>query len=218
MKRGIETLTQEQIDMIYSMSMSQCAINDIATTACLDAYELVAKDERIYHHLVKKLANRLRDAARDHDHHAVLELDELGRMRYADYFDAWQDEVGDSITKVRMCIKNDVDKRKEPSGNALSAVLIAQAISAYARRSGLQSAYDVHKSCPGVRLKPTWHVGARLSNLANQLADAITKGCEYAPSEDTRKAALAVSQKLNNPAIYERIMRENCEKYRRINA
>ena len=47
MKRGIETLTQAQIDMIYSMSMSQCAINDIATTACLDAFELVAKDERI---------------------------------------------------------------------------------------------------------------------------------------------------------------------------
>ena len=153
--------------MIYSMSMSQCAINDIATTACLDAYELVAKDERIYHHLVKKLANQLRDAARDHDHHAVL---------------------------------------------------IAQAISAYARRSGLQSAYDVHKSCPGVRLKSTWHVGARLRNIASQLADAITKGCEYAPSEETQKAALAVSQKLNNPDIYERIMRENCEKYRKINA
>lgn len=197
------------------MSMSQCAINDIATTACLDAYELVAKDKRIYRQLVKKLANQLRDAARDYDHHAVLDLDELGRMRYADYFDAWQDEVGDSLTKVRMCIKNDVDKRNEPSGNALSAVLIAQTISAYARRSGLQSAYDVRKHCPHVRLKSTWHIGARLANLANQLADAITKGCEYEPSEDTVNAARVVSQKLNNPDIYERIMRENCEKYKK---
>ena len=215
MKR-LPQFTQEQLDMIYSMNMYQSSLNDIATTACLDAFELVSHDKAVYRQLVKRLANQLRDAARDYDHHSVLTLSDEKKMHYADYFDAWQDATSDSLTRLRMCIKNDIDRRKEPSGNALSAVLIAQALADFARRRSLATAYDIHKACSHIRLKASWYIGARLANIASQLVDALTpKGCEYSPSEDTRKAALAVTRILESPETSERIEKSISEMYKK---
>lgn len=211
-----KTFTQHQRNVVYSMCMYQCSINDIATSICLDAYALVSRDKRIYRLKVKKLANQLRDVARDYDHRSVFSLDEKGKLRYADYFDAWQDETKDCLTRLRMCVKNDLDKFNEPSSNALSAALIAHSMADFAFRCAVRTAENIHKDCPRIRVAKQWYVGDRLSRLASDLVDNISpKGCEYEPSAASQAVLEEIGEILKSYKTSERIEKSISEKYKK---
>lgn len=210
-------LTQWQHDVLYSMSMYQTSMNDIATSACLDACELVFADKDLYRREIKRLANKLHDAAKTYDHCATAPLSDENKCFYADYFDAWQDVTSSPLTRLRMCVKNDIDRRREPLSNVVSSAIIAVSLADLARRVAAKTAEMIHKECPTMRVKQQWYIGEVLRRYCHELIAKLSPkyADDYLPSEATQAALKDVERILLSSETSERIEMKIREMYKK---